>query len=373
MSEACSPQRPIATWNPERKIWETETLSLFSEHSEPYSATWPSSGMTRSGAAYALPTWAPHTDASACSSWQPRPEELTAESAWMAGLFEGEGYITVRKDTKAPRILLGMSMTDEDVIRKFAALAEVGTVRGPYKQRGLGTKPTYRWTITTANGSEMVLNRIWLGLCSRRRAKAIEAMTMVRGGQMDLPSLLPTPAAARSGNNQSPSPGAAVRPSLDSINHLLPTPRATDGTKGGPNQKGSSGDLMLPSAVQLLPTPTVSDANGAGAHGDGGKDLRTTVSLLPTPTARDGKGPNQRQDRTCLHGALLPTPTVADSRGTRNATAGRKGPTNAHGGQTLTDVFWTGDRTPPQSDSGNTSSGDLPLSPQNPDVEATES
>jgi hypothetical protein len=38
---------------------------------------------------------------------------------------------------------------------------------------------------------------------------------------------------------------------------LLPTPRATDGTKGGPNQRGSKGELALPSAVaHLLPTPT---------------------------------------------------------------------------------------------------------------------
>ena len=34
--------------------------------------------------------------------------------------------------------------------------------------------------------------------------------------------------------------------------------------------------------------------------------------LLPTPTTRDGKGPNQRQDDTCLHGALLPTPAASD-------------------------------------------------------------
>jgi hypothetical protein len=102
--------------------------------------------------------------------------------------------------------------------------------------------------------------------------------------------LLPTPTATPYGSNQSPSPGAAVRPSLDTLapsllptptatdssgsrghrrdgtpygptsgmtltdatETLLPTPRATDGSKGGPNQRGSSGDLMLPSAVQLL-------------------------------------------------------------------------------------------------------------------------
>lgn len=103
--------------------------------------------------------------------------------------------------------------------------------------------------------------------------------------------LLPTPTAARYGTNQSPTPGAAVRPGLDQIDVLLPTPRASanenrstkrtpsqqdgrhglylssevcelaeldllatprasDGPKGGPNQHGSAGDLMLPSAVQ---------------------------------------------------------------------------------------------------------------------------
>lgn len=64
----------------------------------------------------------------------------------------------------------------------------------------------------------------------------------------------------------------------------------------------------------LLPTPTVSDTNGAGSHGDGGMDLRTTVTTLPTPTARDHKGHNQRRDETCLTGALLPN--SADSAAT---------------------------------------------------------
>lgn len=108
-------------------------------------------------------------------------------------------------------------------------------------------------------------------------------------------AMLPTPSATPYGNNQSSSPGAAVRPSLDGMVRdllptpnaalgrgtgtpspttardrfdqgkrflddavaLLPTPRATDGTKGGPNQKGSSGDLMLPSAVQSIGESTV--------------------------------------------------------------------------------------------------------------------
>lgn len=46
--------------------------------------------------------------------------------------------------------------------------------------------------------------------------------------------------------------------------------------------------------LTLLPTPRSSDTNGAGAHGDGGLDLRTTVSLLPTPTSADHKASGSR-------------------------------------------------------------------------------
>jgi DNA (cytosine-5)-methyltransferase 1 len=51
--------------------------------------------------------------------------------------------------------------------------------------------------------------------------------------------------------------------------------------------------------LPTLPTPTVSDGNGAGAHGDGGNDLRTTVALLPTPAVNDmgaGKTPADWDD-----------------------------------------------------------------------------
>ena len=53
---------PIAQWNPTRDCWETtQQASLLSEHLDVYSETWPTSGMTRSGVAYALPTWEPPT------------------------------------------------------------------------------------------------------------------------------------------------------------------------------------------------------------------------------------------------------------------------------------------------------------------------
>lgn len=46
--------------------------------------------------------------------------------------------------------------------------------------------------------------------------------------------------------------------------------------------------------LSLLPTPTTSDTNGAGLHGNGGIDLRTTVRLLPTPRAQNGEARNDK-------------------------------------------------------------------------------
>lgn len=82
------------------------------------------------------------------------------------------------------------------------------------------------------------------------------------GAVRPLPSavaqLLPTPTAVRYGNNQSPSQGAAVRPSLDSLaSSFLPTPRASD--TGTPGRRASEGfrpplsEVVLPLAVDWGP------------------------------------------------------------------------------------------------------------------------
>ena len=60
-------RQPIAQWNPTLMLWETENLSLFSERLEPYSATFPTSGMTRNGALFPLPASAHPTAGSECS------------------------------------------------------------------------------------------------------------------------------------------------------------------------------------------------------------------------------------------------------------------------------------------------------------------
>jgi hypothetical protein len=195
-------------------------------------------------------------------------------------------------------------------------------------------------------------------------------------------ALLPTPTAVPYGNNQSPSPGAAVRPSLDQLApQLLPTPKATDGTKGGPNQRGSSGDLTLPSAVVLLPTPTASERDRTpeeaarrhlpgranGRNGGASPDLSSVAALLPTPTVGNVTGGNATRGgsrsneyllpglaRAAAEGALLPTPTAMDSRGSRQSTA----PNPRADADTLTDWAWkhegwTGEPTDPPSPAGS--------------------
>lgn len=72
MSAACSPREPeptpFATWNPARGVWESHPLHPVCGHWACYSQTWPTSGTTRTGRAYAPLTSAPRTAGNAYSS-----------------------------------------------------------------------------------------------------------------------------------------------------------------------------------------------------------------------------------------------------------------------------------------------------------------
>ena len=58
--------RPLAVWNPMRGCWETSQPDLFGR-SAPFSAIWPTSGMTRNGSAYPRP-WPAHRITGSASS-----------------------------------------------------------------------------------------------------------------------------------------------------------------------------------------------------------------------------------------------------------------------------------------------------------------
>lgn len=62
-------QQPTLIWNTVRSVWEmTGTESLLCEHLEPFSQTWPSSGMMRNGQVFKLPMQELRTTASESSS-----------------------------------------------------------------------------------------------------------------------------------------------------------------------------------------------------------------------------------------------------------------------------------------------------------------
>lgn len=93
------------------------------------------------------------------------------EVAWAAGLFEGEGCITMNAGTTKLRLALGS--TDEDVVRRFAAIVGCGFVNGPYKIKG--GKDQWRWGCAT-RGTLAVLPMFLPYLGERRRARAAEIM-----------------------------------------------------------------------------------------------------------------------------------------------------------------------------------------------------
>ena len=93
--------------------------------------------------------------------------------AWAAGLFEGEGSISIKRQTAQ----LSLGMTDEDVVRRFYSIIGIGKIYGPYRdKRKLTHKQMWIWTIGGARQCQAVLAALWNHLGKRRKHKAEEAI-----------------------------------------------------------------------------------------------------------------------------------------------------------------------------------------------------
>ena len=87
---------------------------------------------------------------------------------WAAGLFEGEGYIT--NCGKYPKV--GLTMTDEDVVREFVKIIGVGSYR--VRDRS-PNKTQYEWQITGSKCKSIIENLLpFLG--NRRAYKALNIL-----------------------------------------------------------------------------------------------------------------------------------------------------------------------------------------------------
>lgn len=99
------------------------------------------------------------------------------DAAWAAGLFEGEGSIShfPRKDRASTVRAMRITMTDEDVVRRFHQLVEVGTLTdGPAFEEG--HKHRWIWYVQRWADLEELLLRLLPYFGTRRRKKALELL-----------------------------------------------------------------------------------------------------------------------------------------------------------------------------------------------------
>ena len=106
----------------------------------------------------------------------------SAEFAWAAGLFEGEGSLS-RNPQEGRRgrakWVLAVGMTDQDVVERFhAAVGGLGAVRGPYVSRkdGVLHKPTWQWSCAKRAHVYALAAALYPNLGERRQAKFREAL-----------------------------------------------------------------------------------------------------------------------------------------------------------------------------------------------------
>ena len=125
----------LATWNPERDLWETGMEDIFG-HSDVYSETWPASGMTLNGVAYELPTWAPHTDDSE-SSYSANDETLLLTPVASEGTKPSNTMGVARRLTTGQVFLTNQIVTlcgldpSEKLLRTPCAAEAEGGPRNP--------------------------------------------------------------------------------------------------------------------------------------------------------------------------------------------------------------------------------------------------
>ena len=74
--------------------------------------------------------------------------------AWYAGLFEGEGWITIHKQCKHVRV--GIKMTDLDILQRFHN--EFGGYLTPAKKTKEHYKDVWEWRMGEANAVKSFLH-----------------------------------------------------------------------------------------------------------------------------------------------------------------------------------------------------------------------
>lgn len=101
--------------------------------------------------------------------------------SWFAGLFEGEGCTSINRGTgKSPRMILSITMTDEDVIRKAHNVIGLGNVTGPHGPYRPNEKATWSWRVSRFEECQAIAAALYPFLCSRRQSKILEVLEILK-------------------------------------------------------------------------------------------------------------------------------------------------------------------------------------------------
>lgn len=96
---------------------------------------------------------------------------LVRDIGYVAGVDDGEGWMLT---SKANQPVLGVKMTDLDVLERLQRTTGVGNITGPLKLPG--RKPAWTWSVTRSTDVAALIFTLYPLLCARRQRKAREVL-----------------------------------------------------------------------------------------------------------------------------------------------------------------------------------------------------
>jgi hypothetical protein len=112
-------------------------------------------------------------------------EMTPTQTAWAAGLFEGEGCFHARNVKPNYRAMLEMSisMTDLDVLERFQQITGIGTITTrPMRKIHSHWKDQYTWRCSGAPALKLAAT-IEPHLCHRRHTRLLEIRALIAASQ----------------------------------------------------------------------------------------------------------------------------------------------------------------------------------------------
>jgi hypothetical protein len=289
---------------------------------------------------------------------------------YAAGLVDGEGYIGIVISGGSPQVRLRVTMTDKGLVALRRMRQEYGGTLAQDRPEAPPRRVSWTWRLVGAAAVGLIRQLQPMLLVKAEAARiALELQDMMdaaprtrnkRGAQWS-PSMRDRAdvliARMHEANRRGPDPVVAgSRPlAVRRVGSWWPADEtAEDPTEfrlplsgvmvNGRIYPAPAAQTEAATVAGLLPTPEAKlsdsgpDYARQGRDGSGGDDLTTAVfraentANLPTPTTRDAKGRNQRDDASCLPGAVeRMTPSDPDLLPTPRASEGPKGSPNQRG------------------------------------------